>query len=109
MQKIKKGDQVVVLAGKDKGKVGKVLSIKNSGTKRKVVVEGINLVCKTIKANPEREERGGFRQIEAAIALSNVALYNIETKKPDRVGFKFLENGDKVRYFKSNGVLVDIR
>lgn len=107
MRKIRKGDEVVVLTGKDKGKIGKVLRLQDDATR--VVVEGVNLVRKTVKANPEANEEGGFRWKEAALDISNVALYNPDTKKPERVGFKILENGDKVRCFKSNGALVDAK
>lgn len=105
MHKIRRGDEVVVLTGKDKGKTGKVLRL--LGGASRVVVEGINLVKKTVKVNPETNEQGGFKWIEASLDVSNVALYNPETKRPDRVGFKFLDNGDKVRCFKSNGTLID--
>ena len=105
MHKIKKDDKVVVLVGKDKGKSGKVLRLRDNGTR--VVVEGVNLVRKTIKANPEANQQGGFKWIEAALDISNVAILNPETKKADRVGFKLLDNGSKARYFKSNGALVD--
>ena len=105
MRKIKKGDQVVVLAGKDKGKQGTVLSVPSSD---KVVVENINIVKKHAKGNPMKGEPGGIVDKEMPMAISNVAIYNSVTGKADRVGFRTLEDGRKVRYFKSNGEVVDI-
>jgi large subunit ribosomal protein L24 len=104
MSKIKKGDQVVVLAGKDKGKQGTVLRV----TGEKVVVENINMVKKHTKANPMKGEPGGILDKEMPMDASNVAVYNPNTGKADRVGIKILEDGRKVRYFKSNGEVVDI-
>jgi large subunit ribosomal protein L24 len=104
MRKIKKGDQVVVLAGKDKGKQGTVLRVIDE----KVVVENINMVKKHTKANPNKGEQGGILDKEMPIDASNVAVYNPSTGKADRVGTKILEDGRKVRYFKSNGEVVDI-
>jgi large subunit ribosomal protein L24 len=105
MRKIKKGDQVVVLAGKDKGKQGTVLSVPSSD---KVVVENINIVKKHAKGNPMKGVPGGIVDKEMPMAISNVAIFNSVTGKADRVGFKTLEDGRKVRYFKSNGEVVDI-
>ena len=105
MRKIKKGDQVVVLAGKDKGKQGAVLSVLDG---EKVVVENINMVKKHTKANPMKGEPGGILDKEMPMHISNVAILNPATGKADRVGFKTLEDGRKVRYFKSNGEVVDI-
>jgi large subunit ribosomal protein L24 len=104
MRKIRKGDQVVVLAGKDKGKQGTVLRVLGD----KVVVENINMVKKHAKANPMRGEPGGIIDKEMPVDASNVAIYNPVTGKADRVGMKTLEDGRKVRYFKSNGEVVDI-
>lgn len=104
MRKIRKGDQVVVLAGKDKGKQGTVLRVLGN----KVVVENINMVKKHAKANPMRGEPGGIIDKEMPVDVSNVAIYNPVTGKADRVGMKTLEDGRKVRYFKSNGEVVDI-
>ena len=104
MRKIKKGDQVVVLAGKDKGKQGTVLRVIDE----KVVVENINMVKKHTKANPNKGEQGGILDKEMPIDASNVAIYNPSTGTGDRVGTKILEDGRKVRYFKSNGEVVDI-
>ncbi len=106
MNKIKKDDSVIVIAGKDKGRQGKVLRILD----RKVLVEGINLVKKHVKPNPnaKKPQPGGIIEKEMPLDMSNVGLYNPATKKADRVGIKTLEDGKKVRYFKSNGEMVDI-
>ncbi|ROR34835.1 50S ribosomal protein L24 [Inmirania thermothiophila] len=105
MRKIRKGDEVVVLAGKDKGRRGAVLRVLPDD---RVIVEGVNMVKKHVKPNPLRGEQGGILEKEAPLHVSNVALYNPQTKKADRVGFKFLEDGRKVRYFKSTGEVVDV-
>ncbi len=105
MQKIKKGDEVVVLAGRDKGRQGVVQKILSKG---RTFVEGINLVKKHTKGNPQQGTAGGILEKEASIHLSNIAVFNPLTKKADRVGIKTLEDGRKVRYFKSNGELVDV-
>ncbi|MCB1857080.1 MAG: 50S ribosomal protein L24 [Gammaproteobacteria bacterium] len=105
MRKIRKGDQVVVITGKDKGKQGTVLRV-SSG--EKVVVENINIVKKHAKANPVKGEPGGIVDKEMPLHISNVAILNPATGKADRVGVKILEDGRKVRYFKSNGEVVDI-
>ena len=105
MRKIKKGDQVVVLAGRDKGKRGSVLRVLEDD---RVVVENLNMVKRHTKPNPQRGEAGGILDKEMPMHLSNVALYNADTGKADRVGFKVLEDGRKVRFFKSNGEVVDI-
>lgn len=106
MRKIRKGDTVIALTGKDKGKQGKVLNI--SVTKNRARVEGINLVKKHVKPNPQKNVAGGIVTQEAAINLTNLAVYNPVTKKGDKVGIKKLEDGKMVRIFKSNGELVDI-
>ncbi len=105
MRKIKKGDEVVVLAGRDKGKRGSVLRVLGDD---RVVVENLNMVKRHTKPNPQRGEAGGILDKEMPMHLSNVALYNSDTGKADRVGFKVLEDGRKVRFFKSNGEVVDI-
>ena len=102
-RKIRRDDEVVVLAGKDKGKQGKVFRVLNSDDR--LVVEGINIVKKHVKPNPQLDEAGGIVEKEASIHVSNVALVNPATGKADRVGFRF-EDGKKVRVFKSNGELV---
>ena len=106
MKRIRKGDTVIVIAGKSKGHIGKVLRVVTT----KVVVEGANMFKKHVKPNPQLEEKGGIISREAPLDVSNVALYNPMTKKADKVGFKFLEkdgNAHKVRYFKSNNEVVD--
>ena len=104
MRKIRKGDEVIVLTGKDKGKRGAVLRVLVDGN---LVVEGINLAKKHQKPNPVRGDAGGIVEIAKAIDVSNVGIFNPATQKADRVGFKVLEDGRKVRFFKSNGELVD--
>lgn len=101
--KIRRDDEVVVLAGKDKGKQGKVLKVLNA--ENRVVVEGVNLVKKHQKPNPQLGQAGGIVEKEASIHVSNVAIVNPATGKADRVGFRF-EDEKKVRFFKSNGELV---
>ncbi len=103
MNKIRKGDEVAVLTGKDKGKRGTVLRVDGDV----VVVEGINRVKKHVRPNPMKGEVGGIVEKEMPIQASNVALFNAATQKADRVGFKVLEDGRKVRVFKSNGEVVD--
>ena len=104
MAKIKKGDDVIVRTGKDKGKSGRVTRILKDN---KVLVEGINQVKKNQKPNPNAGVSGGIIVKDMPINISNIGLYNPETKKADRVGFKFLEDGKKVRYFKSTHEVVD--
>ena len=105
MNKIKKGDQVIVLSGKDKGRQGQVIKVmKNS----KILIENINLVKKHQKGNPNTGEESGIIEKEMPIHISNVMLLNPITKKGDKVGFKVLEDGRKVRFFKSNNEVVDI-
>ena len=107
MNRLKKGDDVIVVSGKDKGRRGTVVTVLSD--KDRVVVEGVNLVKKHVKPNPNKGVEGGIIEKEASIHSSNVALYNPATEKADRVGFKFVEDGNKkVRYFKSNGELVDL-
>lgn len=104
MNKIRKGDDVIVLTGKDKGKRGVVLSRVDA---EHVLVEGINRVKKHVKPNPMKGQPGGIVDKEMALDVSNVALFNSATGKADRVGFKELDDGRKVRVFKSNGEVVD--
>jgi large subunit ribosomal protein L24 len=103
MEKIRKGDEVIVIAGKDKGKRGTVA--RRVGVEH-LVVEGINRVKKHVKPNPVKGVAGGVVEKDMPLHLSNVSLYNPATKKADRVGFKLLENGKKVRVFRSNGEVV---
>jgi large subunit ribosomal protein L24 len=104
MERIKKGDDVIVIAGRDKGKRGTVLRVVDA---RHVVVEGVNRVKKHQRPNPMKNQTGGIVDKDMPIDLSNVALFNPQTKKADRVGFKLMEGGRKVRVFKSNGEMVD--
>jgi large subunit ribosomal protein L24 len=104
MARIRKNDQVIVLTGKDRGKRGTVLRVLVDDA---VVVEGINRVKKHQKPNPMRNQPGGIVEKEMPIHVSNVALFNVATKKADRVGYKTLEDGRKVRVYKSNGEMVD--
>jgi large subunit ribosomal protein L24 len=103
MRKIRKGDEVIVLTGKDKGKRGTVLRVLDGA----LVVEGVNRVRKAVKPNPMRGTTGGFMDKDMPIDISNVALFNVATGKGDRVGIKTLEDGRRVRFFKSNGEVVD--
>ena len=104
MEKIRKGDDVVVIAGRDKGKRGAVLDRMNADL---LLVEGVNRVKKHVRPNPMRGQAGGIVEKEMPIHLSNVALFNPATQKADRVGVRVLEDGRKVRVFKSNGELVE--
>jgi large subunit ribosomal protein L24 len=104
MEKIRKGDDVIVTTGKDKGKRGTVLRIVDA---RHLIVEGVNRVKKHQRPNPVKGETGGIVDKDMPIDVSNVALYNPQTKKADRVGFKQMQDGRKVRVFKSNGEMVD--
>jgi large subunit ribosomal protein L24 len=103
MRKIKRDDEVIVIAGKDKGKRGKVMRVLEND---RLIVSGINMVKKHQKPNPMLQQPGGIVEKEAAIATSNVAIFNAETGKGDRVGFKTLEDGKKVRFYKSTGAVV---
>ena len=99
MQKIKLNDEVIIIVGKDKGSTGTVTKI----TDIKVVVEGLNIAKKHVKANPNAGVTGGIIDTEMPMAISNVAIYNSKTKKADRVGVRTDEDGNKERFFKSNG------
>ena len=105
MNRIKKGDDVIVIAGKDKGKRGSVLRVMTDG---RLVVSDVNMVKRHTKPNPNRGVPGGIVEKEMPIHPSNILLFNPQTSKGDRVGFKFLEDGRKVRYFKSTSEVVDI-
>ena len=104
-KKIRREDMVVLVTGKDKGRSGKVIKML---PKDRVLVEGVNMVKKHVRGNPNKGEQGGILEREAGVHVSNVAILNPGTKKADRVGFKCLEDGTKVRYFKSNGEVVDV-
>ena len=101
--KIRTNDEVIVITGKDKGKTGKVTRVLTK--EHKVVVEGINVHKKHQKANPNIGQAGGIVNIEAPLDVSNVAIYNPDTQKADRVGFR-VEDGKKVRFFKSNDKVI---
>ena len=105
MQRIKKGDDVVVIAGRDKGKRGSVLNVMPDG---RLVVSDVNMVKRHTKPNPNRGVPGGIIEKEMPIHPSNIMLFNPQTSKGDRVGFRILEDGRKVRYFKSTDEVVDI-
>lgn len=105
MQRIKKGDDVVVLAGRDRGKRGSVLRILDG---RRALVDNVNLVKRHTRGNPNAGESGGIIEKEAPIHISNLALYNPVSGKGERVGYKTLEDGRKVRYFRSSGEVADL-
>ncbi len=105
MRKIKKGDQVIVRAGKEKGKQGTVLRVLPNN---RVLVENINIVKRHTRPNPNKGVTGGIVDKEAPMHISNVALYNSSSGKGERVGIKSLEDGRKVRYFKGSGEVADI-
>jgi large subunit ribosomal protein L24 len=103
MLKIKRDDEVVVLAGKDKGRRGKVRKVVDT---ERLIVAGINMIKKHTRPDPQAGVQGGIVEREAAIRISNVAIFNPQTKKADRVGFR-VEDGKKVRIYKSSGDVVD--
>lgn len=104
MNKLKVSDTVIVLAGKNKSKSGKIIKIMGD----RALVENVNIVKKHVKPNPQANQQGGILEREAPIHISNIAIVNPITGKADRVGFKILEDGKKVRYFKSNNEIIDI-
>lgn len=104
MSKIRRDDEVIVTAGKDRGKRGKVLRVISP---TKVLVSGVQMIKKHQKPNPQLGVQGGIIEKEAPIQVSNLAIYNPATRQGDRVGFKILENGKKIRVFKSSGEAVD--
>jgi len=106
MKRLRKGDEVIVLAGKDKGKRGVVLRVFED--RDKIIVENVNMAKRHTKGNPAQGAAGGIIEKEMPIDNSNIAIWNPVTDKPDRIGFKFLEDGRKVRFFKSNNEVVDI-
>jgi len=104
VRKIRKGDSVVVTAGREKGRTGTVVGVQPDG---RVLVENVNMIKKHQRPNPQAGVQGGIVQKEAPLHASNVALLNPATRKADRVGVRTLKDGRKVRFFKSNGELVD--
>ncbi|MEI2780426.1 MAG: 50S ribosomal protein L24 [Candidatus Competibacter sp.] len=106
MRRIRKDDEVIVISGKDKGRRGKVARVLEDG--ERLIVAGVNLIKRHTKPNPARNVAGGIVEREAAIHVSNVMLFNPVAKKGDRVGFRVLEDGRKVRYFKSDNEVVDV-
>lgn len=103
--KIKANDMVMVISGRDKGRTGKVMKLLPN---ERALVEGVNMIKKHVRPNPQKNEQGGIRDRESSIHISNLAIYNPSTKKADRVGYKQLEDGRKVRYFKSNSEVIDV-
>lgn len=107
MKKIKKGDEVIVIAGKDKGKRGTVLSVLTDG--ERLLVEGINIAKKHVKANPNAGERGGIVAKTMPIHRSNVMVYDSTSQKGSRVGIRVLKDGQRVRFLKASDQLVDVK
>jgi large subunit ribosomal protein L24 len=105
MHKIHRGDDVIIIAGKDKGRRGTVLKVLND---KRVVVESINIAKKHTKPNPNSGVAGGIVEREMPLDISNVMVFNPTTNKGDRIGYKFLKDNQKVRFFKSNGEVVDV-
>jgi large subunit ribosomal protein L24 len=105
MNKIRTGDDVMVLAGRDKGQRGTVVRVLDHA---RVIVQGVNMVKRHTKPNPMQNQPGGIIEKEAPINVSNVGLFNPVTGRADRVGFRTLDDGRKVRYFKSNGEILDL-
>jgi large subunit ribosomal protein L24 len=105
MNRIKKGDDVIVIAGKDKGKRGSVLNVLADG---RLVVADVNMAKRHTKPNPNRGVPGGIIEKEMPIDPSNIMLFNPQTEKGDRIGFRILEDGRKVRYYKSTDEVVDV-
>ncbi|AKS42641.1 50S ribosomal protein L24 [Wenzhouxiangella marina] len=105
MERIRKGDEVIVIAGRSRGQRGHVLKVLKDD---RYLVENVNMVKRHQKPDPQNQKPGGIIEREAPIHASNVMLYNPATDKGDRVGFKFLEDGRKVRFFRSTGEVVDI-
>ncbi len=104
MQKIKKDDQVIVITGKDKGVTGIVTRMLDNG---RLYISGVNMVKRHTKGNPQTGQAGGIIEKEAPVQASNIAIYNSETNKADRIGIKILDDGRKVRIFKSTGEQID--
>ena len=105
MKKLRKGDEIVVLSGKDKGRTGSISQVRADGT---VLVAGLNVAKKHLKGNPQKNQPGGIVDKEMPLHVSNVALFNPATRKADRVGIRVMQDGRRARYFKSNGEVVDV-
>lgn len=105
MNKFKKGDEVIVIAGKDKGRRGTIISVMKDG---RVLVDNVNMVKKAQKPNPNQGVQGGIIDKEMPLDRSNIMMFNPQTGKGDKIGIKRLEDNTKVRYFKSNGEVVDL-
>ena len=105
MRRIRRDDEVIVIAGKDKGRRGKVVRVVDE---ERLIVAGVNMIKRHTRPNPARNVAGGIVEREAAVNVSNVMLFNPVTQKGDRIGFRVLEDGRKVRYFKSNNEVVDV-
>ena len=105
MKKLKKGDSVIIISGKDKGKKGEILRIIEPD---KLVISNINLAKKHVKPNPNKQETGGILEREMPMHIANIMILNPLTKKGDKIGFKKLEDGKKVRIYKSNQEVIDI-
>jgi large subunit ribosomal protein L24 len=105
MNRLKKGDQVYIISGKDKGKLGTIAQVVNE---ERILVDGINMAKKHVKPNPNKNETGGVIEKEMPIHVSNAMIYNVKTKKPDRVGILKLKNDKKVRVYKSTGEQIDL-
>lgn len=103
MRKIRREDEVIVISGRDRGRIGEVVQVMPDG---RLLVAGVNMVRKHVRANPQTNEQGGIVSREAPIQSSNVAIYNRDTSKADRVGIR-VEDGKRVRFFKSSGALID--
>ena len=106
MKRLRKGDQVVVLSGKDKGRKGSIVRVLTTGS---VLVEGVNMVKKHQRANPQRNQAGGILEKEMPLHGSKVAIWNPGSSKADRVGVKTLADGKRVRFLKSNNEVLDVK
>ncbi|MEM8497241.1 MAG: 50S ribosomal protein L24 [Pseudomonadota bacterium] len=104
MNKLKRDDEVIVITGRDKGKRGKIITMRDDG---RALVAGVNMVKRHTRPNPNVGEQGGIKEKEAPIQVSNLAIFNTSTDKADRVGFKVQEDGKKVRIYKSSQEVID--
>ncbi len=107
MNKIRVGDEVQIIAGRDKGKRGKVLKIISKNGSKKVIVEGLKLVKKHVKPNPQMNVEGGIVEKESAIDISNIAFFDHKASKVSKVGIKFTEDGKKVRFLKASNQVIE--